>query len=134
MTIVTEATPVAAIVQATETAQDVVTAALRKIVGIAETPDADQAAFGLEMLNNMLAEWRGRGADVTADFSLPLPVALSDVMTVRDSFIPAIKANLTVALCDDFEREITPSLQRRALDGLIHIQQALRTAYTNEYF
>lgn len=134
MAIVSDASPVADLVQSSETVNDVVKAALRKITGIAEMPDADQAAFGLEALNNMLAEWRGRGMDLGVDFGFELPLALSDVLTVRDSFIPGIKANLTIALCDDFDRDITPSLQRRAIEGLVHIQQAFRPAYTNEQY
>jgi hypothetical protein len=134
MAIVSDASPVGTIVQSEETVNDVVKAALRKITGIAEMPEADQAAVGLEMLNNMLAEWRGRGTNVCTDFGLELPVALSDILTVRNSFIPGIKANLTVALCDDFDREITPSLQRRATIGFELIQQTLAPAYTQELF
>lgn len=119
-----------AIVLSTETAEDVIIAALRKIVGIAELPDRDQSIFALEMLENMLREWRGRGADLGITF----PLELSTVLAVQDSFIPAIKANLTLALCDDFQREITPSLQRRATMGLVHVLQAFAPEYTNEQF
>lgn len=113
-----------------ETVEDVVIAALRKIVGISEVPAAEQAAMGLEALNNMLAEWAGHGVDV----GLTLPTTLGAVLAVDRSFVSGIKANLTVALCDDFDRDVTPSLLQRARVGYEHIKQALAPAYTNEYF
>ena len=125
MTIVSEAAVSTGVFISTETAGDVVSAAFRKITGIAENPDADQMAMGLEFLNDMLAMWRDSGADVGADVGLDLPLAAGDVMTVRDSFIPGIKANLTLALCDDFDREPTPTLVRRASAGLQQIKFAL---------
>jgi hypothetical protein len=121
MTIVSEAVVQSSDTVSTETARDVIIAALRKIVGISETPDADQTNFALEALNDMLAEWRASGADM----GLTLPVALTDTLAVQDEYILGIKANLTLALCDDFDREVTPTLARRAMIGLQQIKASL---------
>lgn len=113
-----------------ETVEDVVIAALRKIVGHTEDPSPEQAAIGLEALNNMLAEWTKRGMDV----GLTLPTTLTAVLAVPIEYVSGIKANLKLALCDDFNREVTPSLRLEALTGMIAIKQQLKPAYTNEYF
>lgn len=89
--------------QANPTAQDVVAFALRKITGMGETPDADQASDALERLNDMLAMWRIDGADM----GLPV-LALSSTLAVPDEFIPAIKFNLRVNCHSAYGDDISP--------------------------
>lgn len=112
------------------TAQDIATAALRKIIGIGETPDSDQAAFALEALNDMLTEWKGRGMDI----GCVLPLSLSSTLLVPDEFLSGIKSNLILALCDQFERPVTPTLQRQAVMGFELIKQRLNPTAAADYF
>lgn len=112
------------------TASSLVTSALRKITGFGVSPDTDQAAFGLECLNDMLAEWRGRGMDLGC--ALPLLSAAS--VPVPDAFISAIKTNLALVTADQFGREVTPTLQRQAAIGLELIKQTLAPKKRPEFF
>lgn len=112
------------------TVQDVVSYALRKVTGLGETPDADQAADALEKLSDMLEEWRVTGADVGA----PRPLALATVLYSPHSHISAIKNNLIVRLSDQYNREVTPSVAVAAVRGLQLIKTANQPISEAEYF
>lgn len=85
------------------TARDICAFALRKITGTGEEPDADQLAQALEVLNDMLAEWRIDGLDVGA----PAPLVAADTLTIRDEFVSAIKFNLRVRTSEHYNAELT---------------------------
>lgn len=85
------------------TARDICAFALRKITGTGEDPDADQLTQSLEVLNDMLAEWRIDGLDV----GIPAPLLASDTVAVRDEFVSAIKFNLRVRVSEHYNAELT---------------------------
>lgn len=114
-----------------ETVQDIVTFALRKMIGSGETPDADQANDALERLTDMLEEWRVTGADIGA----PHPLTLSTVIYSPFSHISAIKNNLIVRLSDLYGADIiTPAVAAAAVRGLQLVKNANLAAKTVEYF
>jgi hypothetical protein len=102
------------------TAQDVVAFALRKVVGIGETPEAAELDDGLEHLNDMLAEWAGIGADV----GVPLPMVSTDTFYTSDAYLSAIKNNLKMRVLDTYGEPIPPMLAFSARAGLQQIRQA----------
>lgn len=103
------------------TVYDVCAFALRKITGIGETADADELDLAVELLNDMLAEWRIDGLDV----GIAKLLASTDDFTVRDEFIAPIKNNLTVRLAEEFDRPLTPVLVANAERGRRLIENAL---------
>jgi hypothetical protein len=104
----------------TATVRDIVAFALRKVTGIAEEPDAEQAADALERLSDMLARWRTIGADVGA----PSPLTLNTVVYCPDQYIGAINSNLIIELADLYPFEPTAYVVRNAAKGLIAIKWA----------
>lgn len=100
------------------TARDACIYALRKIVGIAEEPDADQLADALERLNDMLAMWRAAGADM----GLPLPLVEASPLNVNDAYYTAIKANLRNAVQDFYGMALTASEAIEARQGLATVK------------
>lgn len=103
------------------TAGDVVSFALRKVIGFGESADASELLDGLEWLNDMLSEWKAEGADV----GIVLPLVSSDVLRISDAFIGAIKHNLTIRLADNYGRELSPVTVAMARTGLQRIKTAL---------
>jgi hypothetical protein len=103
------------------TARDVCIYALRKIVGIAEEPDADQLADALERLNDMLAMWRDTGADL----GLPLPLVEASPLNVNDAYYAAIKANLRNAVQDFYGMALTASEAIEARHGLATVKNGM---------
>lgn len=123
--------PVLAKAGASVTVQSIIEFALRKIVGIGETPDADQASDALERLGDMLEEWRITGADIGA----PRPLTLSTVLYSPHSHISAIKNNLIVRLADIYNGgEVTPGVAVAAVRGLQLIKTANQPVSETEYF
>lgn len=114
------------------TVYDVCSFALRKITGVGETADADELDLAVEVLNDMLAEWRGTGADVGA----PAKLVSADDLTVADEYISAIKYNLAVRLAEEFDRPLTPLLIENAKRGLQLIKNSLlsRDVAKAEYY
>lgn len=96
-----------------DTARDVVNFALRKITGFEDEPEAAEFEATLELLNDMLAEWRIDGLDV----GLSGRLAAATVLTVRDEFLSAIKYNLAIRAAEDFGREISPIVAYAAERG-----------------
>ncbi len=103
------------------TAHDVCAFALSKIFGIGEEPDADSAVKALEILNDMLAEWRMDGMDIGA----PAVLALTDTLAIRDEFLAPLKYNLTVRVAEDYGREISAIVASNAERGKMLIANRL---------
>lgn len=111
--------------------QDIISFALRKVTGLGEAPDADQAADALEKLADMLEEWRVTGADVGS----PSPLELTTTIYSPASHISAIKNNLIVRLSDMYGAEIvTPSVAVAAVRGLQLIKSSKRALAETEFF
>ncbi|QZP07775.1 packaged DNA stabilization gp4 family protein [Caenibius sp. WL] len=114
------------------TAGEIAAFALRKIVGIGEQASSGEFDDALEWLNDMLADWKGQGADTGVN----LPLEASEKLYVPDQFIAAIKNNLIIRVADNYGREISPVTAKLAMTGLQQIKQALlpRERGTTEYF
>lgn len=112
------------------TVRDIVDFALRKVSGIGEEADADQAADALERLGDMLEELRVTGADVGA----PSPLTLDTVIYSPPSHISAIKNNLIVRLSDLYPFEITPAVATAAVRGMQLIKNANLSLAPVEYY
>jgi hypothetical protein len=103
-----------------DTAQDIVSFALRKVKGIRGTASAGEAADALERLNQMLAAWKVTGADVGA----MLPLTLVSRLYCEDAFLDAIKANLVLKLADLYGFQPAPTTVLEARQGLSLIKNA----------
>lgn len=97
-----------------DTAQAVVSFALRKIKGVRGTATAAEAADALERLNMMLAAWKATGADVGA----MLPLTLDDRIYCEDAHLWAVKHNLILAIADLYGFEPSAYVQMAARSGL----------------
>lgn len=95
------------------TVRDVCGFALRKITGNGVAADSTELDDAIERLSDMLAFWKGQGADVGAS----LPLAASDVLDVSDAFASAIKANLIIELADLYEFSPSPRVVSNAQRG-----------------
>ncbi len=123
--------PIVATGHAASTVQDVVNFALRKITGISETPDAEQANDAVERLTDMLEVWRVTGADIGA----PRPLSLSTVLYAPHSHLSAIKNNLIVSLSDIYGADaLTASVIEAARRGLQLVKMANQPFAEAEYF
>lgn len=71
----------------TTTVQDVVSFALRKIIGAGETATSDELADGVELFNGMIATWRMNGQDI----GIAGELASTDTIDVPDEFILPLK-------------------------------------------
>ncbi len=111
--------PVASAASTAETVRAVCGFALRKVTGIAEDPDSDQAEDARERLQDMLELWRASGADVGAT----RPLTLDTVIYCPESFISAIKNNLILQLIDMYPQDVSPVVVKNASAGLAHIRQ-----------
>jgi hypothetical protein len=100
--------------QIAATTSDVVNFALRKVVGVGETPTAAEAADALERLQTLVAEWREGGADIGA----PFPLTLASVIYCPDWAIGPLKANLLVRVHDFYGVQPTMQEATQALRGL----------------
>ena len=100
-------------VRYTNTVNDVCAFALRKVVGIGETASPDEQAMAVEMLNDMLAQWRIEGLDVGVTSALES----GDTVPCPEEYLSAIKYNLTVLLAEEFDRPLTPTLATMASEG-----------------
>jgi hypothetical protein len=103
-----------------DTAQDIVSFALRKVKGVRGTASAGEASDALERLNQMLAAWRLKGADVGA----MLPLALVSRLYCEDAFLDAIKANLVLKLADLYGFQPAPTTIMEARQGIALIMNA----------
>lgn len=110
---------------------DILSYALRPIVGLSATATADELADARENLDDMLAFWAGQGADL----AVKLPSEVSDTLYVPDYAIPAMKAGLRVRLCGLYQRPVDVEDFKAAQRGLQQIKMALLSDIReNEYF
>lgn len=88
---------------------------LRKVVGNGETPSADELNDCLERLSDMLAAWKGQGAET----GIPLPLASASLIRCDDAFIQAIKANGILRISDLYDNyNLSPVVVEEARRGL----------------
>ncbi len=104
-----------------DTVQDVCTFAMRKIAGMGESAEADEMEVALELLNDMLAEWRIDGLDIGTSGVL----ALSDVLTIPDEYLSAVKYSLTVLIAEEFDRELSQTVVSKAERGKVLLANRL---------
>lgn len=103
------------------TARDVVAGALRLIGALAagETPDAPEAADGLDALNRMMHGWKARGVDLAHT-----DLALSDTVSLADEYREGLEHLLAVRLAPEYERPASPDLLRLGEEAWRAIQLA----------
>lgn len=104
-----------------DTARDVCAFALRKITGIGEEADAAELVMALEILNDMVAEWRLDGMDI----GVPGRLSDTDTLLIDDGFLSAVKYCLTIRVAEEFDRPLTPTVVEAARAGLRRIKAAL---------
>jgi hypothetical protein len=103
-----------------QTVAEVVSFALRPVIGIGEVATADEQADALEVLGDMIAEWDEGGANV----GMRLPPLASDVIYALDSHISAIKANLRVRLCEFYTVPVRPTDALAAARGMQRVKMS----------
>lgn len=97
---------------------DVLSYALRPIVGLAGAPTAAEQDDARENLDLMLTEWAESGANL----GVRLPTQEADVLYVPDGYAGAIKANLRVRLCELYGKPLTAMDVRAARRGEILVK------------
>lgn len=97
---------------------DVLSYALRPIVGMGEVATADEQADARENLDIMLASWAESGADL----GIKLPTAEGDLLRVPDGYVSAIKAGLRVRLCELYGKPVTATDLNAARRGEILVK------------
>lgn len=105
--------------QIAATARDYCSFALRKIVGIGETPSADEMDHAIDCLNALVATWREGGADIGAAF----PIDENTIIYCPDWSVSALRYNLMQAVCPLFGAEMAPQDVLAARSGLALIKQ-----------
>jgi hypothetical protein len=100
--------------QIAATAGDFAAFALRRIVGIGETPGAAEQDDALERLNAMVASWRAQGADIGAAF----PIEASTVLYCPDYAVEALRYNLLMDCMSLYGEQPTPMEAMKARQGL----------------
>lgn len=89
--------------QIANTARDYVNFAMRKIVGIGETPEAAELDDALAILSALIAGWRAGGADIGAAF----PIDANTVIYCPDYAVSALRYNLLVEVAQGYGSEVT---------------------------
>lgn len=110
---------------------DVLTFALRPIVGLSATATADELEDARENLDDMLASWAGQGADL----AVKLPTEVSDTLYVPDYAISAMKAALRLRICGLYGKPVDVEDFKAAQRGLQQVKMGLLSDIReNEYF
>lgn len=110
---------------------EVLSYALRPVVGIGNVADADETEDAREALDLMLASWAMRGADL----GVRLPVDVSDVLAIPDAYVMAVKANLRVMVCEIYGKEPSRTDRLHAVQGMILVTHTgLPEHRQSEYF
>ena len=122
---------VASAAQIANTARDYVSFAMRKVVGIGETAEAEELVHGLEVLNGLLARWREGGADIGA----PFPVDANSVIYCPDWAASALRYNLLIECAPLYAYEPTAMEYEQARRGLQLVKHKnLPDVRDSEYF
>lgn len=100
--------------QIADTARSYAEFALRKIIGIGNTPEASELADALQRLEGIVAEWRAGGADIGAT----MPLEAETVIYCPDWAVSALRYNLLVACAPIYGDEPTPNEYGAARRGL----------------
>jgi hypothetical protein len=100
--------------QIANTARSYCTFALRKIVGLGETPDATELEDALEQLNGLVAMWREGGADIGAAF----PIGADTVIYCPDWAVDAIRYNLRLGVYSLYDAQPSQMDVIKAKQGL----------------
>lgn len=112
---------IASAAQIADTARSYCDFALRKIVGIGETAEADELDDALERLSAMIAEWRDGGADIGATF----PLTANTVIYCPDWAAGAIRYNLLMDVASLYDVQVSGMDMRRAKQGLQLVKHKL---------
>lgn len=80
------------------------------VIRVNQTPTALQLATGVRTLNEMMAEWELDGGALGYT---PIGTA-TDVLTVPDGAIKAIKLHFAIASCSDYSATASPELVAEA--------------------
>ena len=113
------------------TVSQVLSYALRPIVGVGGVADADETEDARENLDDILASWAEQGADL----QVKLPTEGGDTLYVPDYAIGAMKAALRVRVCGLYGKPVDVEDYRAAMRGVQQIKQALvADIRENEYF
>lgn len=99
--------------QIADSARAYVNFALRRIVGIGETPSADELSDAMERLSALIAEWRGTGADIGA----PFPLTADTVIYCPDYAVSALRYNLLVECAGLYGQPVSQMEMMKALRG-----------------
>lgn len=102
-----------------DTARDICTFALRKLVGNGVTPTASEMDDALERLNLMLSGWKYEGADIGAAF----PLDANSVIYCPDYAVEGIKYNLIQQIAPLYSYELSEAEVVHARRGLQRIKQ-----------
>ena len=86
-----------------------------RTVQAGETPTAGEYAVGIERLNNMVSGWRNAGLQI--DWSNIEAADGGNTIGFDEEDVGAITANLSVELCDDYGKQPSPGLMKRAAAG-----------------
>lgn len=100
--------------QIAATARDYVNFALRKVVGLGESAEADELADALERLSGLIARWREGGADIGA----PFPLTASSIIYCPDWAVSALRYNLLIECAPLYGLEPTAMEYENARRGL----------------
>lgn len=96
------------------TALEIISGAL-KLLGVTDSEgpiEAQEAQDGLTSLNDMMSGWEEK--QIYTGF-VPI-VDVDDIVYVPDSIIGGMKSNLAVYIAPEYDRVVSPSLERRKRD------------------
>jgi hypothetical protein len=112
--------------QSTQTGEDIVSAALRKItIKAANTPlTATEISDGLELLNDMLASWKYDGIDL-----FTTSVTQSDPSNLPTWSLSGVKSSLAVRYASEYGKPVTESLANEMQTEMAKLQE--RTSPVN---
>lgn len=105
----------------TYTARNVCEFALRKVAGNGVSPDATELTDALERLSDMLAAWKGQGADI----GVKLPCVAGDTLYISDEFASAVKNNLILEIADLYDYTPSARVVMNAQRGLQLVKSKL---------
>lgn len=105
---------IASTAQIADSARSYINFALRRIIGVGETPSADELDDALERLSAMITEWRESGADIGA----PFPLTADTIIYCPDYAASALRYNLLVDCASVYGQPVTQMEMMRAMRGL----------------
>lgn len=103
------------------TANDLITKSLRRInvIEYDETPDAAMLAHGLDLLNEFMHGLANVGVQYAHR-----DLAATDTVNVADGLTGALITAFAGELCDEYEKQVTPRLQRRIDEAMNTLRAA----------